>query len=138
MNSFAKAVKISEKLSDHTRKKEEENGDTTTGITDQQEEFPTKIKLMLSTLINEPFNNKDWVFEVKWDGVRSILFFHKTKGILKMQLRNGKLITHRYPEIVKVLKSMSSAIKCKESTILDGEIIVLDKKNSIPNFQDHQ
>jgi bifunctional non-homologous end joining protein LigD len=93
---------------------------------------------MLSTLVNEPFNNKDWVFEVKWDGVRSILFFHKTKGILEMQSRNGKSITHRYPEIIKALKSISSAIKCKESAILDGEIVVSDKKNGIPNFQDHQ
>jgi len=55
-----------------------------------------------------------------------------------MQSRNGKSITHRYPEIIKALKSISSAIKCKESAILDGEIVVSDKKNGIPNFQDHQ
>jgi bifunctional non-homologous end joining protein LigD len=143
-SSFAKAVEISEKVSNHRRKKGEEekydgSGDATaTSDADQQEEFPTKIKPMLSTLVNEPFNNKDWVFEVKWDGVRSILFFHKTKGILEMQSRNGKSITHRYPEIIKALKSISSAIKCKESAILDGEIVVSDKKNGIPNFQDHQ
>jgi bifunctional non-homologous end joining protein LigD len=143
-SSFAKAVEISEKVSNHRRKKGEEEkyggGDdaTATSDADQQEEFPTKIKPMLSTLVNEPFNNKDWVFEVKWDGVRSILFFHKTKGILEMQSRNGKSITHRYPEIIKALKSISSAIKCKESAILDGEIVVSDKKNGIPNFQDHQ
>src|SRR5918999_5795370 len=35
------------------------------------EKFPTNIKPMLSTLVDEPFNSKDWVFEVKWDGVRS-------------------------------------------------------------------
>jgi bifunctional non-homologous end joining protein LigD len=33
------------------------------------EEFPTKIKPMLATAVNEPFDDKDWVFEVKWDGV---------------------------------------------------------------------
>src|ERR671918_1509677 len=104
----------------------------------QKDEFPARVKLMLSTLVDKPFNNKDWVFEVKWDGVRSILFFHKTKGILEMQSRNSKSITHRYPEIVNALKSISSAIKCKESAILDGEIVVSDKKNGIPNFQDHQ
>ena len=146
-SSFAKAVKISEKVTNQVRKKEGEEGegekyadDYAAAIRDidQQEEFPTKIKPMLSTLVNKPFNNKDWVFEVKWDGVRSILFFHKTKGILEMQSRNGKSITHRYPEIVNALKSISSAIKCKESAILDGEIVVSDKKNGIPNFQDHQ
>src|SRR5829696_599766 len=53
-------------------------------------EFPTTIKPMLATLIDKPFDNKEWVFEVKWDGVRAILFLHKTKGILKIVSRNGK------------------------------------------------
>jgi bifunctional non-homologous end joining protein LigD len=60
---------------------------------------------MLSTLIDKPFDNKEWVFEVKWDGVRAILFLHKTKGILKIVSRNGKTITHRYPEIIEAVKS---------------------------------
>src|ERR671910_2000209 len=66
-------------------------------------EFPTKIKPMLSTLVDKSFNSKDWVFEVKWDGVRSILLLHKKKGILELQSRNGKSITRRYPELVKAL-----------------------------------
>src|SRR5687768_3692438 len=99
------------------------------------EEFPTTIKPMLSTLVDEPFNSKDWLFEVKWDGVRSILFFNKLKKTLELQSRNGRFITHRYPEIVTAFKL---AIKCKESAILDGEIVVLDKKTGIPNFQNHQ
>ncbi|MDQ3839079.1 MAG: DNA ligase D [Thermoproteota archaeon] len=116
-----------------------------TKVTDQQqkEEFPTKIKPMLSTLVDKPFDNKDWVFEVKWDGVRSILFLHKKKGILEMQSRNGKSITHRYPELVKTLSfsnpsSPSPVIKCRESVVLDGEVVVLDTKNGIPSFQSHQ
>jgi bifunctional non-homologous end joining protein LigD len=127
------------------------NNITTTTLTDQQlqQEFPTKIKPMLSTLVDKSFNSKDWVFEIKWDGVRSILLLHKKKGILELQSRNGKSITHRYPELVKELtfsssstssssSSTSSIIKCKESVVLDGEIVVLDKKNGIPSFQSHQ
>jgi ATP-dependent DNA ligase len=45
-------------------------------------EFPTTIKPMLATLIDKPFDNKDWVFEAKWDGVRAI-FFAKNKRNLK-------------------------------------------------------
>src|ERR687898_903800 len=111
----------------------------------QKEEFPARVKPMLSTLVDKPFDSKDWIFEVKWDGVRSILLFHKSKGILELQSRNGKSITHRYPELIKALSfSMpsshysSSVIKCKESVVLDGEIVVLDKKNGIPSFQSHQ
>jgi bifunctional non-homologous end joining protein LigD len=92
---------------------------------------------MLATLIDKPFDNKEWVFEVKWDGVRAILFLHKTKGILKIVSRNGKTITHRYPEIIEAVKSSSAIINCKESIILDGEIVVLNKEGQ-PDFQSHQ
>jgi bifunctional non-homologous end joining protein LigD len=27
---------------------------------------------MLATLVDEPFDSKDWVFETKWDGIRLI------------------------------------------------------------------
>ena len=36
------------------------------------------------------------------------------------------------------MPSSSSIIKCKESVVLDGEIVVLDKKKGIPSFQSHQ
>ena len=54
--------------------------------TDKQrkQDFVTKIKPMLSTHVDKPFDNKDWVFEVKWDGVRSILFLHKKKALLEL------------------------------------------------------
>jgi bifunctional non-homologous end joining protein LigD len=110
----------------------------------QKEGFPVKVKSMLSTLVDKSFDSKEWVFEVKWDGVRSILLFHKSKTILELQSRNGKSITHRYPELTKALSfsilssSSSLVIKCKESVVLDGEIVVLDRKNGIPSFQSHQ
>ena len=143
--------KLNEDLEDIEKVKKKDNDNaTTTAFTSQQQqqqeqEFPNKIRPMLSTLVDDPFNNKDWVFEVKWDGVRSILLFLKARGILELQSRNGKLITHRYPELVRALNSPSTSssssklsIKCKESAILDGEIVVLDRKTGIPSFQNHQ
>src|SRR5918911_1336481 len=97
-------------------------------------EFPIKIKPMLATAVDEPFDDKDWVFEVKWDGVRSVFFLHKTKRIFEIKSRSDKTITHRYPELVGPL---NSAIKCQDSVILDGEIIVLNK-DGMPCFQNHQ
>jgi bifunctional non-homologous end joining protein LigD len=113
-------------LSTDVNLKEKELGVTT--------EFPMKIHPMLATAIDEPFNDKDWVFEVKWDGVRSILFLHKAKAVFEIKSRSNKTITHRYPELIEPLKL---AVKCQESIILDGEIVVLDK-NGIPSFQNHQ
>jgi bifunctional non-homologous end joining protein LigD len=97
-------------------------------------EFPTKIKPMLATAVDEPFTDKDWVFEVKWDGVRSILFLHKAKAIFEIKSRSDKTITQRYPELIEPL---NSAINCQESIVLDGELVVLDK-HGMPNFQNHQ
>lgn len=110
---------------------------------DQLRNFST-IKPMLSTLVNRPFNNKEWVFEIKWDGVRSIVFMDNTKEIVQLQSRSGNIITHRYPEIVRALKSpvstkslTQSVVRCK-SAVLDGEIVVMDNKTGLPSFQNHQ
>ena len=100
----------------------------------QQQQFPAVIKPMLGTLVNLPFDRKDWVFEIKWDGVRAILFLNRERQIYELKSRNDKSITRRYPELQSPLES---AIQCKESIITDGEIVVLDKKG-YPNFQSHQ
>lgn len=99
-----------------------------------EEEFPASIKPMLALPVNKPFNDKDWVFEIKWDGVRSILFLNKSKKILKIQARSGLPIIDRYPEIASIAES---AVKCKNSVVLDGEIVVLNAEG-FPDFQRHQ
>ena len=97
-------------------------------------QFPLSVKPMLAGHTDTPFDNKDWFFEVKWDGVRAILLRNKAKGITEIQSRNGKNITHRYPEITKAIDSV---VKNNESIVLDGEIVVLNKEG-IPDFQMHQ
>ena len=57
---------------------------------------------MLATAVDKPFNNKDWVFEVKWDGVRAIAFVRN--GVTRLQSRNGNDITATYPEVVDALQ----------------------------------
>ena len=127
-----------------TRRKNEDLGSKKQEISDpnrleqkkttHHEKFPSTCKPMLGTLIDTPFDSSEWVFEVKWDGVRAILFLNKEEQILELKSRNDKLITHRYPELLSPLKS---AINCKESAILDGEIVILDQKG-FPDFQEHQ
>jgi len=48
------------------------------------ERFPSTCKPMLGTLIDTPFDSSEWVFEVKWDGVRAILFLNKEEQILEL------------------------------------------------------
>jgi bifunctional non-homologous end joining protein LigD len=99
-----------------------------------EEHFPAKVRPMLARLIDRPFDSQEWVFEVKWDGVRAFLFLDKTKGLVRLQSRSGNEITHRYPEIIE---SAKRNVKCKKNVILDGEIVVLDKEGH-PDFQNHQ
>jgi bifunctional non-homologous end joining protein LigD len=95
-------------------------------------DFFGRVKPMLAYPTDKAFNNKEWVFEIKWDGVRAILFKENSK--IRIQSRTGNDITKKYPEIVN--SAGESLMQCK-SAIIDGEIVVLDD-NGIPNFQAHQ
>lgn len=97
-------------------------------------EFPDIVKPMLALATDNPFDSKDWVFEVKWDGIRCLLFLNKKKKIKDLYSRQGRRITDKYPEIIETI---DSSIKNEESIILDGELVVLNKKGT-PDFQRHQ
>jgi len=100
----------------------------------QDADFPLAIKPMLAEPATEPFDSKDWAFEVKWDGVRALLFLNKSMKIKELQSRKGSDITHRYPELAR---EIDSAVMCQDSVVLDGEIVVLDNEGR-PDFQKHQ
>src|SRR5215208_1915293 len=97
-------------------------------------QLPQLVKPMLAGHTDRPFDNKNWVYEVKWDGVRAILFHDRAKAMAEIQSRSGKNITYRYPEITKAI---GAVLKSNESIVLDGEIVVLNK-DGIPDFQMHQ
>ena len=42
---------------------------------------------MLATLVSEPFDDKDWVYETKWDGFR--LITEKRGDTVRLWSRNG-------------------------------------------------
>jgi bifunctional non-homologous end joining protein LigD len=46
---------------------------------------------MLATLVDEPFDDKRWVFEAKWDGFR--LITEKRGDALRLWSRNGIDVT---------------------------------------------
>jgi bifunctional non-homologous end joining protein LigD len=102
----------------------------------EEERFPLKIKPMLAIPVDKGFNSKDWAYEIKWDGVRAIVFKAKkeNKNNIKLKSRNGNDITMRYPEITEALETL---LADSSYAILDGEIVVLDE-NGLPDFQGHQ
>jgi bifunctional non-homologous end joining protein LigD len=73
---------------------------------------------MLATLVDEPFDDKAWVFETKWDGFR--LITEKRGNTVKLWSRNGIDVTSRYGVLLPALQ------KVEGSCVIDGEICALD------------
>jgi bifunctional non-homologous end joining protein LigD len=84
------------------------------------------IKPMLATAFNKPFDDKEWIYEIKWDGYRAIADL--TKKTPQLYSRNGLLFNESYPAVKEALQQL------KLNAVLDGEIVVLDDKGK-PNFQ---
>ncbi|WDF81404.1 DNA ligase D [Mucilaginibacter sp. KACC 22773] len=87
--------------------------------------MPTGIKPMLATLVDEPFDDPDWVYEVKWDGYRALAFVNQ--GEVELLSRNNKTFNQKFYPIYKLLQGW------KINAVLDGEILVLNDKG-ISNF----
>lgn len=81
--------------------------------------IPKTIKPMKTTLVDEPFDDPDWLYEVKWDGYRAIGIINK--GNVQLISRNNLPFDKFYP-INKVLKSWDI------NAVIDGEILVLNDK----------
>ncbi|WGS21779.1 MULTISPECIES: non-homologous end-joining DNA ligase [unclassified Bradyrhizobium] len=73
---------------------------------------------MLATLIDAPFDDKDWVFETKWDGFRLVAKTERKSGALYS--RNGNDVTRRYASVAEALDVI------KRNAVIDGELVALD------------
>ncbi|MBK0379970.1 DNA ligase D [Mucilaginibacter segetis] len=87
--------------------------------------IPKGIKPMLATLVDKPFDDDEWVYEVKWDGYRTLGFINK--GEVQLLSRNNKSFNDKYYPITRLLEEW------KINAVIDGEILVLDNKG-ISNF----
>ncbi len=84
------------------------------------------IKPMLAKEIEEPFDDKDWIFEIKWDGYRAVA--EVDKGNVSIYSRKGNTFNDSYPAIADELKKLNI------HATLDGEVVVVDE-NGKANFQ---
>src|SRR3954470_9024483 len=81
--------------------------------------IPDRISPMLAESTEDPFDDPNWLFEIKWDGYRAIAFIEN--GKVRLVSRNQNELTSRYPE----LKDMPQFVNAK-TAILDGEVVALD------------
>ncbi|WP_316842389.1 DNA ligase D [Pedobacter gandavensis] len=87
--------------------------------------FFDKVKPMLATLLDEPFDEPGWLYEVKWDGYRALAFLQKSN--VKLKSRNDQSYKDKFYPIYQALKEWG--IKA----VVDGEVVVLNK-NGTANF----
>ena len=88
-----------------------------------------QIKPTLAKTAPEPFSNKEWIYEIKWDGYRAISYI--TDDQKNLISRNQINFNNKFPKIAKELDLFS------KNCILDGEIVVVDKEGK-PVFSELQ
>ncbi len=76
---------------------------------------------MKATLADHPPRGDEWLFEVKWDGVRAVAFIEDEE--VHLQSRSGLRCERQYPELAVIHHHLAA-----RQAILDGEIAVLDEK----------
>lgn len=83
---------------------------------------------MLLKEIDKPFNSKEYIFEIKFDGIRAIIY--ASPKVFKIVNRHNVDITSLYPELKEIQKIV------KSNVIFDGEIIIMEK--GVPSFESLQ
>ena len=83
--------------------------------------MPARVDVALATLAAKPFSDPDWLFEIKWDGERTVAFIDS--GAVELRSRSHRVITHQFPELRRLPKDVRAM-----TAILDGEIVVLDSQ----------
>ncbi|QQL50284.1 DNA ligase D [Mucilaginibacter ginkgonis] len=83
--------------------------------------LPVNIKPMKATLVDEPFDESGWIYEIKWDGYRAVATI--SNGEVNLISRNN-LVFEQFAPINELLA------KSGLNAILDGEIVALNEQGT--------
>lgn len=106
------------------------------------EPLPRELAPMLATLGPLPPDGAGWVFEVKWDGIRTIASFDgRTAGSagraaeLRLRSRRGNDVTATFPDLAPLAEALAG-----RDVVLDGEIVAFGERDGrqVPDFQTMQ
>ncbi|MBV8833658.1 MAG: DNA ligase D [Acidobacteriaceae bacterium] len=82
--------------------------------------LPSVPEPMLATAVTRPPAGTQWLYEIKWDGIRALCRIKD--GKLEIHSRRGNRCDQQYPELASLPEHVSA-----DSALLDGEICVLDE-----------
>ena len=94
-----------------------------------QAKMPTDLKPMLATLVDEPFNDEDWQFELKLDGYRALAYINS--GKVELKSRNNNTFNKKFLPVYEALTHWPL------NAVVDGEIAVLNE-HGVPDFNSIQ
>lgn len=94
---------------------------------EQADPLPEPFEPMLATLSESVPRGAEWLYEVKWDGVRGVAYV--SNGQTTLFSRKRTPITRQYPEFATLHQQVNAT-----SAILDGEVVVLDAAGR-PSFE---
>jgi DNA ligase D-like protein (predicted ligase)/DNA ligase D-like protein (predicted polymerase)/DNA ligase D-like protein (predicted 3'-phosphoesterase) len=86
------------------------------------------IEPMLARAADKPPASEDYVYEVKWDGIRAMISLDE--GEIRIHGRNRMDLTKQFPELLIPEQAFRAA-----SGLFDGEIVCLEADGK-PNFRD--
>ena len=76
---------------------------------------------MKAKLVEKPPASGDWIYELKFDGIRLIAI--KDGGKVSLLSRNQNDLTARFPEIADAVRNLPV-----DECVLDGEVVALDEQ----------
>jgi len=83
--------------------------------------IPFRVKPMLASLRQEPFDKPGWVYEEKYDGYR-ILAYKEGRRVTLLS-RNGNDRTGTFPAVAQAVAKLRAG-----TLLLDGEVVIFDSK----------
>ncbi len=88
----------------------------------KRDKVPVIKTPMLATLVDEPFDDPDWLFEIKWDGYRAICTVQED-GSVELISRNGLDFLSKFPSLRELANAWTTL-----PIVVDGEIVNLDSQ----------
>jgi len=83
------------------------------------ESFPAEVRPMQAASAEAPFSSPEYVFEVKWDGLRCIVF-RDPDGEVRLKDRGLNDLTADLPEVA------AAARRVPPGSVIDGELVATD------------
>src|SRR5207248_4533748 len=82
---------------------------------------PQFVEPMKARAVDDAPTHGDWLYELKFDGIRAIAVKNKSK--ISLISRNGNRLDARFPAIAEAVKNLPV-----HDSVIDGEVVALDEE----------